>query len=56
MPASNDHWHRTEGDTGRPYHFVDADTLLQDFFREVRRVLKDRGISETVVVVEEKRK
>jgi Family of unknown function (DUF6516) len=55
-PASSDHWHRTENDVGSPYHFVDADTLLQDFFRGVRRVLQDRGIPETVVAVEEKRK
>lgn len=55
-PATNDHWHRTESDTSRPYHFVDADTLLQDFFREVRRALKDRGIADTVVAVEKKRK
>ncbi|HXW63764.1 MAG TPA: DUF6516 family protein [Burkholderiaceae bacterium] len=44
-----DHWHRAEGDVGRPYEFKDADSLLQDFFREVRRVLNERGISETVV-------
>jgi hypothetical protein len=50
-----DHWHRTENDPGRPYEFADADTLLQDFFREVRRVLKDRGIPETVVAVQEER-
>ena len=56
LPATNDHWHRTESDRGRPYRFVDADTLLQDFFREVRRVLRDRGIPETVVAVEEERK
>jgi hypothetical protein len=55
-PATNDHWHRTENDAGRPYRFVDADTLLQDFFREVRGVLRDRGVSETVVAVEEERK
>jgi hypothetical protein len=44
-PATNDHWHRTENDPGRPYQFTDADTLLQDFFREVRRILRDRRIS-----------
>ena len=54
--TTSDHWHRTKNDTGRPYQFVNADTLLQDFFREVRRVLRDRGIAETVVAVEEKRK
>jgi hypothetical protein len=34
---------------------VDADTLLQDFFREVRRVLREREIPETVVAVEERK-
>src|SRR5437899_2811277 len=53
-PEASDHWHRTENDPGRPYVFKDADTLLQDFFREVRRVLADRGVSETVVDVKDK--
>jgi hypothetical protein len=55
-PKENDHWHRTENDPGRPYAFKDADTLLQDFFREVRRILSDHGISETVIEVREERK
>ncbi len=55
-PEASDHWHRTENDPGRPYAFEDADTLLQDFFREVRRILTDRGIPETVVRVQEERK
>jgi hypothetical protein len=38
-PPASDHWHRTESNPGRPYAYKDADTLLQDFFREVRRVL-----------------
>jgi hypothetical protein len=50
---ASDHWHRTETDPGRPYEFIDADTLLQDFFREVRRVLAERGISEAVIKVAE---
>jgi hypothetical protein len=54
-PQGSDHWHRTETDPGRPYRFNDAETLLTDFFREVRRVLRERGISETVVRVEEER-
>ncbi len=53
---ASDHWHRTQEDPGRPYEFKDADTLLEDFFREVRRILTDRGISGAVVRVEEKRK
>jgi len=55
-PEASDHWHRTETDPGRPYAFKDADTLLQDFFREVRRILADRGIPETVVEVQDERK
>lgn len=54
--TASDHWHLTENDPGRPYQFVDADTLLQDFFREVRRALRERGIPETVIAVEEERK
>ena len=53
---ASDHWHRTETDPGRPYAFIDADTLLRDFFREVRRVLAERGISEAVVRVEKEGK
>lgn len=55
LPA-NDHWHRTKTDPGRPYAFKDADTLLQDFFREVRRVLSEYGISNMVVRVEERKR
>lgn len=51
-PGVADHWHRTDTDPGRPYEFVDAETLLQDFFREVNRILADRGIPSTVVRVE----
>jgi len=54
-PRASDHWHRTANDPGRAYAFKDADTLLADFFREVRRVLAERGISETVVKVEERK-
>ena len=55
-PAASDHWHCTEADPGRPYAFKDADTLLQDFFCEVRRVLSECGVSEAVVWVEERKK
>jgi hypothetical protein len=55
-PKASDHWHRTEKDRGRPYAFKDADTLLADFFQEVRRTLAERGISDTVVKDAEKRK
>lgn len=45
----HDHWHRTGDDPGRPYVFTTADQLLADFFAEVGRVLRERGISDAVV-------
>jgi hypothetical protein len=41
---ATDHWHRTETDPGRPYVFKDAATLIDDFFDEVERVLKEHGV------------
>jgi hypothetical protein len=55
-PHATDHWHRTENDTGRPYEFKNADTLLQDFFHEVRRVLAEHGVSGAVVAVEDRKR
>lgn len=52
-PQAHDHWHRTEDDPGRPYPFKDAETLIDDFFNEVERVLGEHGIATTVVEVEE---
>jgi hypothetical protein len=52
--ATNDHWHRREGDKGVPYDFTSAEALIEDFEREVRRVLADRGIALTVLAVEER--
>jgi hypothetical protein len=52
-PATVDHWHRTEDDPGRPYAFKDAATLIDDFFDEVERVLRESGIGMDVVEVEE---
>lgn len=43
-PKAMDHWHRTEIDEGRPYAFKDAETLIDDFFDEVERVLTAQGI------------
>jgi hypothetical protein len=55
-PNANDHWHRTENDPGRPYRFKDAETLIDDFFDAVEKVLSERGIGTTVVEVEETRR
>ena|SRR5689334_2644252 len=43
-PRAYDHWHRTERDPGRPYAFTTAAQLLEDFWREVKRAIKERGI------------
>jgi hypothetical protein len=51
--VTGDHWHRTKQDRGRPYSFKDTITLLEDFFSEVERVARDRGIGTEVVTVEE---
>src|SRR5260221_1229772 len=53
---SADHWHRTEKDLGRPYEFTDAETLIDDFFDEVQRVLRDRGIGLRVTKTEASRR
>jgi predicted transcriptional regulator len=55
-PPASDHWHRTEADPGLPYQFKNAETLIDDFFEEVERVLDERGIGTTVVEVEETRR
>ena len=55
-PPASDHWHRTETDPGRPYQFKDAETLIDDFFDEVERVLSERGVDTTVIEVEETRR
>jgi hypothetical protein len=39
-----DHWHRGENDPGRPYKFTTAAQLLDDFWAEVKRVMKAKGI------------
>jgi hypothetical protein len=52
-PEAHDHWHRTESDPGRPYSYKDAETLLDDFFAEVERVMSDRGLGTSVVRTEE---
>ena len=40
--AAQDHLHREEA--VRPYAYRDADSLLDDFWREVNALLKKRGI------------
>jgi Family of unknown function (DUF6516) len=40
--ASRDHLHR--GETVRPYVYRDADTLIDDFWREVEAILRKAGV------------
>jgi len=42
--AAYDHWHRTEKDKGRPYNFTTAAQLLDDFWKEVKSALDEKGI------------
>jgi hypothetical protein len=53
---TTDHWHHTENDPGRPYHFKDAETLIDDFFNEVERILRDRGVGPEVMRTETSRR
>ena len=39
-----DHWHRTANDKGRPYKFTTAVRLLEDFWREVKRIFDEKNI------------
>ena len=52
-PKAMDHWHRTETDEGCPYVFKDAETLIDDFFDAVERVLKAHGIPFETVEMKE---
>lgn len=40
--AAHDHLHR--GESVRPYAYRDADTLMDDFWREVEAILKREGV------------
>lgn len=42
--VAHDHWHRIAGAPGRPYAFTTAGRLLEDFWREVKRTLDEKGI------------
>ena len=35
-----DHWHRDSFDRGRPYHYVTAGKLIEDFWKEVDKMQK----------------
>ncbi len=35
-----DHWHRDQNDEGRPYNYKNAGKLIEDFWKEVEKILK----------------
>jgi len=45
----HDHWHRSGDDPGRPYVFTTAVEFLTDVFTEVRRVLAEHGVDDSVI-------
>jgi hypothetical protein len=47
--AAADHWHRTADDPGRPYEFVSVEKLLEDFFAEAERILREQGVDFEIV-------
>jgi len=47
--AAADHWHRTADDAGRPYRFIDVETLLNAFFDEAERILTELNVPLQVV-------
>ena len=58
-PRTRDHRHRTESDSGRPYRFVNVETLHRgcltiSFPRSNEPRLQERGVGTTVIAVEEK--
>jgi hypothetical protein len=45
LSSTNDHYHDQRG-SRKPYAYSNAATLLDDFWTEVERVLKDKGIGQ----------
>ena len=36
-----DHWHRNKKDTGRPYKYINSGKLVEDFWKEVDKILNE---------------
>src|SRR5437867_3561637 len=53
--VSANHWHRDAVDKGRPYDFRSPELLLEEFFREVERVLRGLGVDMAQVDVRKRR-
>jgi len=55
LSKASDHWHRDATDKGRPYEFKSPESLLEDFFREVERVLHELSVDATPVSLRKRR-
>ena len=57
VPAARqaDHWHRNTQDAGRPYLFVSAVQLLDDFFDEAEHILEELGVAFEIVADREEK-
>lgn len=55
LSKASDHWHRDAADKGRPYDFKTPEILLEDFFREVERVLRELSVDATPVSLRKRR-
>ncbi len=55
LSKGSDHWHRDAADKGRPYEFKTPEILLEDFFREVERVLRELSVDATPVNLRKQR-
>jgi hypothetical protein len=55
LSKGSDHWHRDAADKGRPYDFKAPEILLEDFFREVERVLRELSVDAAPVSLRKRR-
>src|SRR6202162_6324124 len=53
--TASDHWHRDAADKGRPYDFKSPEILLEDFFREVERVLRELSVNAMAISLRKRR-
>ena len=55
LSKASDHWHRDAADKGRPYDFKSPEILLEDFFCEVERVLRELSVNAKALSLRKRR-
>jgi len=55
LSKGSDHWHRDATDKGRPYEFKSPEILLEDFFCEVERVLRELSVNAKALSLRKRR-